>query len=158
MVLNNVILVPRATCFFLIYISSGPGNSKKMILFIGWWKLHACNKVKNICFYALNFTCGFHLEGEINNFSLLLLRVLRVVFSIETRPLRQQNQFFEFPRSHVACNWEISDICHRTLAFGKAAAAGKFENVTGYNKVDRYFSEKVLCTSSSTLRLNKIGV
>ena len=48
---------------------------------------------KIIYFYALDFTFGFHLRGEINSFSLLFLRV---VFSIETQPLRQQNQFLNF--------------------------------------------------------------
>ena len=46
------------------------------------------NKVKIIGFYALEFTSGFHPEGEIYNFGVLFLRI---VFSIETRPLRQQN-------------------------------------------------------------------
>ena len=43
---------------------------------------------------------------------------------------------------------DISDNCHPVSVFGKAAEnAGKFENVTGITvlKVDRYFSEKVLC-------------
>ena len=70
------------------------------------------------------------------------------VTSIETRPLRQQNPFFKFPRRNVACNRDISDNCHPVSVLAKAAEnAGKFKNVTGITvlKGDRYFSEKVLC-------------
>ena len=43
------------------------------------------NKVKIIRFYALEFTSGFHPEGEIYNFSVLFFRV---VFRIDTRTPR----------------------------------------------------------------------
>ena len=104
-------------------------------------------------FYALNFTSGFHPEGEIFNSGGLFLWV---VFSIETRLLRQQNQFFKFPRRHVLVT-EISPIIViQFWCFSRVAEeAGKLENVTGITvlKGDRYFSERVLCTSSSTLHL-----
>ena len=44
-------------------------------------------------FYALDFTSEFHPEREIYNFG---VPFLRIVFSIKTRPLRQQNQYLNF--------------------------------------------------------------
>ena len=51
------------------------------------------NNVKNYRLLRMDFTSGFHPEGEIYIFGVLFLRIF---FSIETRPLRQQNQFLNF--------------------------------------------------------------
>ena len=69
------------------------------------------------------------------------------MFSIETRPLRQQNPFLNF-HEEMSLVTEISAILVSPSFGGKAAEnAGKFESVTGIKilKRDRYFSEKILC-------------
>ena len=90
------------------------------------------NKAKKIIrFYALDFTSRFDLEGKIYNFGVLFLRV---VFSIETRPLRQQNQFLNY-HENMSLVTEISAIfVIQFWCLGQAAEeSGKFENVTARN-------------------------
>ena len=71
-----------------------------------------------------------------------------------------KKSIFKFSLRNVTFDRDVSDNCHPVSVFGKAAEnTGKFENVTRITvlKGDQYFSEKVvsiLCTSSSTLRIN----
>ena len=92
---------------------------------------------------------GFHTEGEIYNFG---------VFGIETMPLCRKNPVLNFHEEvSLVTGKLISDNCHPVSVFGKAAEdSGNFKNLTGITilKGDRCFSEKILCTSSSTPCLN----
>ena len=64
---------PEASSFpgprvYLNDISKGPGNSKKYDFFYWLMKTACVIRQKIIGFYALDFTSGFHPEGEIYNF------------------------------------------------------------------------------------------